>query len=440
MARKITAVLLALSLFAGIVMISGCSGKKENAGGSSGAARSGAKTVVRFFHRWPQEPRFSYFNQIVAEFEKENPDIKIEMDSVINDSYKEKIRVLVSSNDIPDVFCSWSDTFAENLVQSGRIKVLNDMLAKDKTFSDSFIQSQIQPFTFNGNIYGLPLTIDGKVMVYNKKLLADAGIPNPNPKTFDELLAILKTLKSKGHEAPILEGLQDAWTIAHYLGTMIQRYLPADVIAKDYNPKTGEFTNPGYKVVLQRFQQLVDYMGPNATSIDHTTVRNLFIKGDVPIMYLQLAEFGYINKDRPDLDYGFFNFPAFSDGAGDPSYLTGAPEGFMMSSTSKVPEAAEKFYKFLYRKDNMEKFVKDIGAPVGVIGAVNTSNSFPKLVEAVQLIDNTKAYPWFDNAVNIKIADAFMRGAQSVATKDKTIDQVMAEVQAAAKVVQSEAK
>jgi len=48
--------------------------------------------------------------------------------------------------------------------------------------------------------------------------------------------------------------------------------------------------------------------------------------------------------------------------------------------------------------------------------------------------------PWFDNAVNIKVADAFMRGCQALATKDKTIDQVMADVQTAAKIVASEAK
>lgn len=436
MVKKVAAVMLVLSVFAGVLLMAGC---REKEGGAGAKTPGGAKTVVRFFHRWPQEPRKTYFDQLVAEFEKENPDIKIEMDSVINDAYKEKIRVLVSSNDIPDVFCTWSDTFAENLVLSGRIKVLNDMLSKDTAFRDSFIQSQIQPFTFNGNTYGLPLTIDGKVLVYNKKLFADAGI-TAMPKTFDELLAICKTLKGKGHEAPILEGLKDAWTIAHFLGTMFQRYLPADVLVKDYNPKTGEFTDPGYKVVLQRFQQLVDYMGPNATSITHTDVRNMFMAGQVPIMYMQLGEFGYINKDMPSLDYGFFNFPAFSDGKGDPSYLTGAPEGFMMSNTSKVSDAAEKFYKFIYRKDNMEKFVKDVGAPVGVNGAVNSGNSFPKLIEAVELIHTTKAYPWFDNAVNIKIADAFMRGAQSVATKDKTIDQVMAEVQSAAKIVQAESK
>lgn len=398
------------------------------------------KVTIRFFHRWPMEPRFSYFNQVVAEFEKQNPNIKIEMDSVVNDSYKEKIRVLISSNDVPDVFTSWSDSFAYNLVKSGRVKPLNDLLAKDKAFATSFIQSQIKPFTFDGKTYGLPLTIDGKVFVYNKDIFSKAGITKI-PATFDELLATLDTLKAKGYSVPLLEGLSDAWAISHYQGTMIQRYLAPEVLAKDFNEATGEFTDPGYKVVLERFQKLVSYMGPNATSLTHTEVRNQFIAGRLPLIYLQLAEFSYIQASKTKPDYGYFNFPAFADGKGDAGYLTGAPEGFMMSTTSKNPEAAEKFYKFLLSKENMIKFVKDVGAPVAVIGAVNKDNSYPQLIDAIDLINSVKgATPWFDNAVNIKIADAFMRGSQAVASGGKTIDQVIADAQAAARVVRSEAK
>jgi raffinose/stachyose/melibiose transport system substrate-binding protein len=428
MVKKIFLVLL-VSLMAASYVMAGPRADKSSAG----------KTVVRFFHRWPQEPRFSYFNQVVADFEKQNPDIKIEMDSVLNDAYKEKIRVLVSSDDIPDVFISWSDSFAYNMVQSGRIKVLNDMLAKDKAFNDSFIQSQVQPFAFDGKVYALPQTIDGKAFIYNKAIFAKAGITKI-PTTFNELIAALDTLKRAGYDTPLLEGLANAWAISHYQGTIFQRIVPKDILERDFDEKTGEFTHPGYKRGMEVFQQLVTYMGPNATSIDHTTARNLFIAEKLPLIYIQLAEFGYIQADNPALDYGVFNFPAIEGGAGDPSYLTGAPEGFMMSATSKVPEAAERFYKFLYSKESMEKFVRDIKAPVGVNGAVNASTSYPKLMEAVDLINHTKAYPWFDNAVNIKIADAFMRGAQSVATGDKSIDSVLAEVRAAAQTVRNEAR
>jgi raffinose/stachyose/melibiose transport system substrate-binding protein len=84
--------------------------------------------------------------------------------------------------------------------------------------------------------------------------------------------------------------------------------------------------------------------------------------------------------------------------------------------------------------------VKDVGAPVAIIGAVTKENSYPALMGAITMINGVSgSSPWFDNAVNIKVADAFMRGSQAVASKDKTVDQVIADIRAAAKLVRSEA-
>lgn len=408
------------------------------AGGRSEAQSSGVVTL-RFFHRWPMEPRFSYFNEVVAEFQRLNPDIRIEMDMVENEAYKEKIRVLISSNDVPDVFTSWSDSFALNLVRSGRVRPLNEMLQRNPEFARTFIQSQIGPFTFEGVTYGLPLTIDGKVLVYNRSMWQQAGITQ-EPRTFEELIAVLDRLKAAGHETPILEGLANPWAISHYLGTLFQRYIPADVLARDYSEATGEFTHPGYKTAIEHFMRLVSYMGPAATSLTHTEVRNLFIAGRLPMMYMQFAEFGFVQADANSPAYGFFNFPSIRGGQGDPSLLTGAPEGFMMSATTRYPEQAERFVKFLLSQENTAKFVEQVGAPVAVIGAVNERNSYPTLMQSIEMINTVGgSAPWFDNAVNIRIADAFMRGVQSVASGDMTIDQVMSNVQSTARMVRAEA-
>ena len=408
--------------------------------GGNGEAGEQDEMVLRFFHRWPMEPRFSYFNSIAAEFEQDNPGIRIEMDMVENESYKEKIRVLVSSDDIPDVFVSWSDSFALNLVRSGRIRPLNDLLERDPQFADTIIPSQIKPFTFDNTVYGIPLTIDGKVLVYNKAMWNEAGI-GEEPRNFDELLSVLDQFRSQGYEVPILEGLANPWAISHYLGTMFQRFLSPDVLAEDYNESSGQFTNPGYGIVIDRFMQLVDFMGPAATSLTHTEVRNQFIAGRLPMAYMQLAEFGYIEAVEDAPEYGFFNFPPFSDGQGDPTLLTGAPEGFMMSTSVRYLEEAEGFLKYLLSEDNAYQFVKDIGAPVAVAGAVTSDNAFPTLVQAVDMINKSGgSAPWFDNAVNIRIADAFMRGVQSAAAGDMTTDEVMTNVRTAARTVRSQAK
>lgn len=395
-------------------------------------------TTLKFFHRWPNEPRNSYYNYIVKEFEKQNPGVKIEMESVLNDSYKEKIKVQISSNNIPDVFSSWSDSFAENLVSSGKVKDITSMYSSDPAWAGNIIKSQIQPFTFNDKIYAVPFTMDGKAFFFNKKIFDKVGLQKP--KTWEEFIAVLDKLKSAGYATPIIEGLQDAWAVAHYIGTMNQRMLSPDVMAKDYNAKTGEFTDPGYLKVLQNWEKLVSYMGPNATSIDHEATRNMFVSEKVPIFYMQFAELGYLTKN-PALKVDLFNFPTFAEGKGNPAGLTGAPEGFMISNVGKSQDLAEKFVKFIVSPANAAKFQKDVGAMTAVKGSATAENSPPGTMEAIDMVLNaTETTPWLDDAMNLTVADAFMRGGQAIASKGKTPQQVMAEVQKMAKGLQSTAK
>lgn len=399
---------------------------------------SDGKTIIKFFHRWPNEPRNTFYKELVADFESKNPDIKIEMDCVLNDSYKEKIRVLVSSNEIPDIFSSWSDSFAENLVASGKIKVLDDMFNRDREWSDEIIASQVKPFTFDGKIYGVPLTLDGKSFFYNKEAFEKNKIEIP--KTFDELLAAFDKLKAAGYKTPLIEGLSDAWAVSHILGTMNQRMLAPEVLKKDYTAKTGEFTDPGYIKVLENFKKLTSYMGETATSIDHETARNMFSSGEVPVAYIQFAEIKMV-KDNAKFEFGFFDFPKFSDGKGNATALTGAPEGFMLSNISKAPEAAEKFLKFIVSKENAAKLTKQAGQLNSVKGAVTSDNSSKESLEAYKIVlDASETAPWLDNAVNINVADVFMRGGQSLAIGETTPEEVMKNVQKAAEEVRNSAK
>lgn len=380
---------------------------------------------IDFFHRWPNEPRKSFYDQKIAEYMEAHPNVKINVDAVLNDSYKEKIRVLVSSDDLPDVFTSWSDSFAQNLVSSERIMPLNDILAEDTEWSGKIIESQFGGFTFDDVTYGVPFTIDGKAFFYNKDIFKENNLEVP--KTYDEFIDVLDKLKAAGYESPLVEGLTNAWAISHYMGTIFQRIVDPAVTAMDYNQATGEFTDASYVKGLEVFKQLTDYMGDVSTAIDHEAARNMFGNGEAPIVYMQFAEVKMV-EDIGKVDFGFFNFPAFADGKGDPGALTGAPEGWMLSKNAP-PEAVD-FLKFLTSEETAFEFTKTDGQLNAIKGAVTEENTSPARMEAYQIVlDATAPTPWFDNAVNINIADIFMRGGQSLATEQMTPEEVMEEVQ-----------
>ena len=63
--------------------------------GTVETTKPGEKVVLKFFHRWPNEPKKSYFDRKVAEFTALHPNVEIKVESVLNDSYKEKTKQLM---------------------------------------------------------------------------------------------------------------------------------------------------------------------------------------------------------------------------------------------------------------------------------------------------------------------------------------------------------
>lgn len=419
MKRTFSFLVMVLFLFASLVACS------SNESGSSKGKNGEDIVEINFFHRWPNEPRKSFYDQKIKEYMDANPNVKINVDAVLNDSYKEKIRVLVSSDNLPHVFSSWSNSFAENLVSSGRIMNLNSLLEEDKEWSGNIIESQFEGFTFDDATYGVPFTIDGKVFFYNKDIFEKNNLQAPT--TYDEFIRVLDKLQDAGYETPLVEGLTNAWAISHYMGTIFQRVLDPAVTALDYNAKTGEFTDPGYIKGLEIFEELTSYMGDLSTAIDHETARNMFGSGELPIVYMQFAEIKLV-ENIGGVDFGFFNFPEIAGGKGDPNALTGAPEGWMLSNDA--PKEAVDFMKFLTSKETAYEFTKVDGQLNAIKGGVDEGNTSSASYEAYEVVLNASASaPWFDNAVNINIADIFMRGGQSLATGQVTPQEIMKDVQ-----------
>lgn len=390
------------------------------------------KIQLTFFHRWPNEPKGPYMDEVIAKFMEQNPTIEIiQIDPVLNDSYKEKIRVLIGSSEMPDVFMSWSGSFGQNLVNSGRVMPLDDMIAEDPEWAGKIVPSQWGPFQYDGKQYGIPWSMDGKAFFYNKTVFDELGLSEPN--TWDEFISLLDTLQENGWDYPLSEGFSAEWAVSHYMGTIVQRMVDPDVVKADYALE-GDFSDPDYVAALNCFLQLKAYMNPDPNSVDHTFARNGLIDGDGVLCYMQLAEIKYLADDA-DFDFSFFDMPALPDGKGDPDELTGAPEGMMISAETKHKEAAQAFVKFFINEENGGLMTKMTGELSCVEGAVNEDTiSSEKQLEAVALIKHaTNTTLWQDNAVDATVASAFMKGGQLLLTGDMTAEDVMAEVQKAAK-------
>ena len=423
-------------LFAGIAAL-GVAGALSSCGGGGGGAADpsgsgggagGGKVELNFFHRWPNEPRNTYFENLVKDFEAANPNITVKVDKVINDTYKDKVRVTVGSAQAPDVFFSWSGSFAASLVATGNVMELDDRLASDAEFADQFVANQLPPFQVDGKQVGLPIGMIGKVFFYNTKIFADNSVQPP--ETWDELLEVCETLKGAG-VTPIAYGSKDQWTIAHYVGTLNQRIVDPAVTEADYDPATGEFTDPGYVEALERFTELLPYMNDNPNAIGHQQARDSWLAGDAAIMYLESGEFNYIEDET--FAWSTFDFPSLPGGKGDQAQLTGAPEGFMIAKNSAHPEEAWTFLKFMLSPEKGTLWTDETGDLTAIESAIGDTQAPEPVKElAAQMAESSSMTPWLDNALDPQLVSTYLTETQLMLGGEKSAADVMTQVQATA--------
>jgi raffinose/stachyose/melibiose transport system substrate-binding protein len=397
--------------------------------GSSGSSGNSDKQVtLTFFNRYPNQPYKKYFDDVISDFEVQNPNVKINEVTALNADYKQKINVLLGSSNPPDIYFSWGGEYADKFVRGKRALDLTNYIQNNQDWSNQIIHSQFSAYTFGNHVYGVPIYMDAKLFFYNKDIFDKLHLTPP--KTWTEFISDLKTIKQNGY-VPIALGDQENWAVGHFITTLNQRIVAPDVLKQDYNRTTGQFTDPGYITALQTLQQLIPYLTPQPNAVSDDAAQNSFLNQKAAIYYNETLGIPKILPAKFNWDW--FNFPGIEGEKGDPNQLTGAPEGFMVSPTSKHPDVATKFLEFMTSKDEATKMVKETGWDSTVKGAMTSDNTNPKDIEAANTIESASDMTmWLDDAIDSHIVDAYLAGAQELLNGHQTPHQVMKSVQDAA--------
>ena len=407
-------------------------------GGTSFEAQAAEKIQIKILHKWPQPEYMPYFDEVFAAYEAANPNIEIVAEGVADEPIKDKLRVLMGSSSQPDIFFSWCGEFANKFIRANAVLDLTPYLdANNGEWRKSIMEAGLEPFSLGGKNYGIPLRANCKYFVYNKEMFGEYGLVIP--ETWDEFLNVCETLKENG-VVPLAFGNQFPWAACHYLTGLNQKLVPDDVLRKDYNFKTGEFTDPGYVKALEMFKELNDkgYFNEYANSTSHEMAQQAWMAGATAMLYLELEEFVTIAEDFDPSGWGFFPMPEIAEGKGIKNYITGAPDGFLVSSRTEHPEETIAFLKYLVNVENAAKLVKQLGWGSPVIGAVNADNAPEYLIAGMKRMEEANGMAlWLDTDIHIKVSDVYLPGLQEILEGSTTPQELMKKVQAEAKNVQS---
>jgi len=398
-----------------------------------------AETVnLKFLHRWTQEPDKSFFEEVVKEFEALHPNVKVDIQTVANDPFKEKIKVMLGTNDAPDVFFTWPGEFTNRFIRAGNVLDITSYMLEDGSMFD-YVGAQLIPFVYDGALYGLPYRLDAKVFVYNKEIFAKAGVDKA-PETMDEFMSALKKIAALGIK-PIAFGNEQPWAVSHYIAAVNQKSVPEEVWAIDTDPEVGTWSHPGYVEALHLYADLVPYFNDFSNAIKHDQARVAFTQGMNAMMYLEIVELPELERTSPEgfMDkIGVFPFPT-TDGPGNQSYLVGYPEGFVCSANTKHPEEAVAFLKFLTGRQMGRLELETLGWFNGIKNLASPEEVKPIIYETTQLILNTdKMVNWLDSSLHARIWNVYAVELQKLTDQVTTPEKAMEAVVKITKEVREE--
>jgi raffinose/stachyose/melibiose transport system substrate-binding protein len=399
------------------------------------------KVTVSFLHKWPEPQNMAYFDKAVKEFEASHPNITVKMEAVADEPYKDKIRVLMASNQVPDVYFSWSGEFSKKFARGGRAYDLTDAVY-NSDWKASFSEASLSPFKFKGKLYGVPINVDAKYMVYNKAIFDKLGLKAPT--TWSEFQTVLAKLK-EAEITPIAFGNQFPWAAIHYIGDLFGKTVPNETRLADYDldskPDTL-YTDPGYVQALNVFKKLNDdgYFNRGSNALTHEIARGMFFSGKAAMMYLEIVEFVNVKGTPLDKDgWDIFTLPPVDGGKGDPNLLTGAPDGFMVSSQTQHPKEAIEFLKFLTSAEQAKQYVQVTGMTSAVVGSVTSETSDPKTLRGLDVLNHASGMAlWLDTDMDARSTEVLLAGSQAIINGTETPEQVMSKVRETALAVQKE--
>lgn len=312
-----------------------------------GSAKDDEKTTIEFMHSSVEQDRLKVIDKLVADFEKENPDIKVKQMPVEEDAYNTKVVTLARSNKLPGVI-EVSQDFAKVMDKDELIdqKAVGNVMKK--VGEDNYYDGAKKLVrTEDGSGY-IAAPISGWVqgIWYNKKTLNDAGFSEPT--TWDSVLEIAKHFNDAGNKKyGIAMPTADS--------TMTEQAFSQFALSNNANvlDDKGKVTinTPEMKQALDYYKELSQYTMPGSNDV--TEIKDAFMNGSTPMAIYSTYILPSVFEEGKSEDIGFA-IPTNKQEA-----VYGTVSGLTISAglDKEQKAASEKFVEYLSEVKNMEKWV-----------------------------------------------------------------------------------
>lgn len=307
------------------------------------------------------------FEDIIAKFEEENSNIKVEYIAA-GDNQLQKWMSLYASNEGPTVSLMDPINIWEN---QDRMLVLDP---NENPWMDQVYESAYASYIFDGDIYAIPISTQGYGLLYNQRVLDEAvgGTFDPDTiKTRDDLINLFDKIEASGTPATMITGVN--WSIGmHYLALTYAGYRDSREIEKTVveESRAGTFdlaNDEVFNSLIDTFDLLAKYnynkSDPLIGNIDLDA--EALATGKVGTWFM--GDWSWVQlKDIADRDteFGILPIPVSNDPSDERNLKIPAsqPKGYCIDTsqnTVEQQEAGKKFIEFICFNPYAQEIISD---------------------------------------------------------------------------------
>lgn len=295
--------------------------------------------------------------QLIDNYMKENKNVKIEVEALQDEPYKQKFKAYATGNQLPDIYMVWGQaSFFQPVMKSNYAAELNASDYKDY----GFFPGSLDGFSLNGKLYGLPRNTDFVVLYFNKDIFAKNNVKVPT--NVAEMVEAAKAFRAKGI-APCAMNGKDKWAISIlFQDLVLKEGGDQKLINKALAGEVKFSSDPIFAKAAKDLKELMDvkFFQDSFTSADYGAANNLFAQEKAAMYYMGSWEVGMAsNKDFSDSfkkNLDVVKFPVVKDGKGkDTDLVAWNGGGYAVSANSPQKAEAIKLLNYMMKPDNWAK-------------------------------------------------------------------------------------
>lgn len=348
--------LICLIMLLAMVMMAACaadtSQEGQNESDPAEASENEDATQISFIH-WRGEDQ-EVFEDIIAQFEEEHPDITVEMNIYPSEQYQSNAQQLLRDGSTGDVFTSFPGTQFEVIKDAG---FFTDLTNED--FVDKFSEGSLDVGQADGKQLAIPYQMVFNMPVYNKGMFEELGLEVPS--SWSEYQEMAETL-IENDIIPIAFPGADIGPNQTMNSMMMNNAKDEDIFQK---LESGEesLTNEWWVKTLEDFQYFNEngYFQKNALGTNQDSAMQMVANGEAAMLATGSYHMATLKELNPDLELGFL--PPITVEESEVEYEGVHTATFMLAinNNSDKKEEAKAFIDFLSEPEIASQYANGTG-------------------------------------------------------------------------------